>query len=52
MFIQRAIIQDYRCLKAADVAFNERLNVIVGGNECGKFTLLEALHLALTGQLN
>lgn len=52
MFIKRAIIQNYRCLKNADVAFNERLNVIVGGNECGKSTLLEAIHLALTGQLN
>jgi putative ATP-dependent endonuclease of OLD family len=52
VFIQRAIIQNYRCLKTADVSFNERLNVIVGGNECGKSTLLEAIHLALTGQLN
>lgn len=52
MFIQRAIIQNYRCLKVADISFNERLNVIVGGNECGKSTLLEAVHLALTGQLN
>lgn len=52
VFIQRAIIQNYRCLRFADVAFNERLNVIVGANECGKSTLLEALHLALTGQIN
>lgn len=52
MLVQRAIIHNYRCLKSADVSFNERLNVIVGGNECGKSTLLEALHLALTGQLN
>lgn len=36
----------------ADVSFNERLNIIVAGNECGKSTLLEAIHLALTGQLN
>lgn len=52
MFIQRAIINNYRCLKKADVRFNERLNVIVGNNECGKSTLLEAVHLALSGQLN
>lgn len=52
MFIQRAIIKNYRCLKQADVRFNDRLNVIVGHNECGKSTLLEAIHLALTGQLN
>jgi len=52
VFIQRAIIKNYRCLKKADVIFNEKLNVIVGNNECGKSTMLEAIHLALTGQLN
>lgn len=31
---------------------NDNLNVIVGNNECGKSTLLEAVHLALSGQLN
>lgn len=52
MFIQRVIIKNYRCLKQADVTFNSKMNVIVGNNECGKSTLLEAVHLALTGQLN
>lgn len=52
MFIQRAVIKNYRCLKQANVTFNDKLNVIVGNNECGKSTLLEAIHLALTGQIN
>jgi putative ATP-dependent endonuclease of OLD family len=52
LFIQRAVISNYRCLKQADVTFNDELNVIVGDNESGKSTLLEAIHLALTGQLN
>lgn len=52
MFIHRVVIQNYRCLKAADVVMNDKLNVIVGNNECGKSTLLEAVHLALSGQLN
>ena len=52
MFIQRVVIENYRCLKKADVTFNPQMNVIVGKNECGKSTLLEAIHLALTGQLN
>ncbi|MEG3155139.1 ATP-dependent nuclease [Sphingomonas sp. RB1R13] len=52
MFIQRVVIENYRCLKSADVIFNDRMNVIVGNNECGKSTLLEAINLALTGQLN
>ncbi|MAU95677.1 MAG: ATP-dependent endonuclease [Fulvimarina sp.] len=52
MFIERVVIENYRCLKKADVTFNKNMNVIVGSNECGKSTLLEAIHLALTGQLN
>jgi putative ATP-dependent endonuclease of OLD family len=52
MFIERALIKNYRCLISADVTFNMHMNVIVGHNECGKSTLLEAINLALTGQLN
>jgi hypothetical protein len=36
MFVQRVVIKNYRCLKAADVTFNDGMNVIVGNNECGK----------------
>lgn len=52
MFIERVVVQNYRCLRKADVTLNAKLNVIVGNNECGKSTLLEATNLALTGQLN
>jgi putative ATP-dependent endonuclease of OLD family len=52
MFISRVIIRNYRCLRRADVPLHPTLNVIVGNNECGKSTLLEAIHLALSGQLN
>lgn len=52
MFIQQVIVENYRCLARANVVLNQRLNVIVGHNECGKSTLLEAIHLALTGQIN
>ncbi len=52
MFILRVTVSNYRCLKSADVLLNEGTNVIVGNNECGKSTLLEAVHLALSGQLN
>jgi AAA domain-containing protein/OLD-like protein/putative AbiEii toxin of type IV toxin-antitoxin system len=45
-------VKNYRCLKTADVTLNPDLNIIVGNNECGKSTLLEAIHLALSGQLN
>ena len=52
MFLTRVIVENYRCLKKANVPLNPGLNVIVGNNECGKSTLLEAIHLALSGQLN
>lgn len=52
MFLSRVIVANYRCLKRADVPLNAGLNVIVGSNECGKSTLLEAVYLALSGQLN
>ncbi|MBR8291943.1 AAA family ATPase [Burkholderia cenocepacia] len=45
-------MKNYRCLQAVDVTLNSGLNVIVGNNEAGKSTLLEAINLALTGQLN
>jgi putative ATP-dependent endonuclease of the OLD family len=45
-------VKNYRCLDSADVPLNPDLNIIVGNNECGKSTLLEAIHLALSGQLN
>lgn len=45
-------MNNYRCLKIANVPLNPDLNIVVGNNECGKSTLLEAIHLALSGQLN
>ncbi|ANN57535.1 ATP-dependent endonuclease [Mesorhizobium loti NZP2037] len=51
MHIERVVVENYRCLRRADVVLNASLNILVGDNECGKSTLLEAIHLALTGQL-
>lgn len=52
MHIERVVIKHYRCLADVEVPFQAGLNLIVGNNECGKSTLLEAINLALTGQLN
>ncbi|MEQ8604338.1 MAG: AAA family ATPase [Marivibrio sp.] len=46
------MIKNYRALRTADVTFHEGMNVMVGDNEAGKSTLLEAVNLALRGQLN
>lgn len=50
--IQRVIVTNYRVLRATTVEFNPEFNIVVGDNETGKSTLLEAVHLALTNQLN
>lgn len=52
MRITKVIIKNYRCLDNCTVHLNKHLNIIVGDNECGKSTLLEAINLALSGQLN
>lgn len=52
MYITRVVVLNYRCLRFADVELNPDLNIIVGDNESGKSTLLEAIHLTLCGQLN
>lgn len=52
MTIERVIVQNYRSLKSADIQFQEGMNIIVGNNEVGKSTLIEAINLALRCQLN
>lgn len=51
MTIERIIIRNYRALRSADVTLGSGTNIIVGNNEAGKSTLLEAINLALKCQL-
>ena len=50
--IERVIVKNYRRLRATDIKLQPDLNIIVGDNESGKSTLLEAINLALKGQIN
>ena len=52
MHITKAKIRNYRSLFKCDIEFTSGLNILVGDNEAGKSTLLEAITLALTGSLN
>jgi putative ATP-dependent endonuclease of the OLD family len=52
MHITKVVIKNYRCLKETTVDLNAHLNILVGNNECGKSTFLEAVNLALSGLLN
>lgn len=51
MEIERLKIKNYRRFRDVEVSFNSGLNLLVGGNEAGKTTLLEAISLAVTGRV-
>ena len=53
MHISKIIIRNFKCFKSDFVLeFNKGLNVIVGDNESGKSTILEAINLALSGMFH
>ena len=52
MPITRVIIENFKGLSRTELEFRDGLNIIVGDNEVGKSTVLEAINLGLTRQLN
>lgn len=53
MFIRKIKIHNYKCFDEIFVLdFSEGNNILVGLNEAGKSTILEAINLALSGLLN
>lgn len=50
--ITKIKIHGYRIYKDFELKPNQKLNLIVGANESGKSTLMEAIALALTGRVN
>jgi putative ATP-dependent endonuclease of the OLD family len=50
--ITKVKIENYRIYRSLIFKPNRRLNLLVGGNESGKSTLMEAIALALTGRIN
>ncbi len=53
MNITKVVIENYKCFNGRfSFVLNKGLNILVGDNESGKSTILEAVHLALTGMLN
>lgn len=49
MAIKKIKIYNFKSLREFETEFNPGLNILVGDNEAGKSTILEAIHLALTG---
>lgn len=50
--IERILIRGYRLFQDFELEPSPGLNIVVGGNEAGKSTLLEAISLGLTGRVN
>lgn len=50
--IRRVMIRNYRRFLDFQIDLAPGLNVLIGDNDAGKSTLLEAINLALTGRLN
>lgn len=52
-YIEKVNIINYKCFRGKfTLDLNNGVNIIVGNNEAGKSTILEAIHLALSGLLN
>ena len=53
MNIKKVNIKNYKCFEGSfSIEFNKSVNILVGDNESGKSTILEAINLTLTGILN
>lgn len=50
MAIQKVKISNFKCIDGVfEIELNKGMNILVGNNETGKSTILEAIHIALTG---
>ena len=49
--LNKIIIKNYRVFEDFCLEFTPGLNIVVGHNDAGKTTLLEAIHLALTSRI-
>jgi putative ATP-dependent endonuclease of the OLD family len=52
MKIKKIKIENFKCFEKFELDLNPNVNILVGNNEAGKSTILEAIQLALTGLFN
>lgn len=50
MKIKKIHIVNFKLFNDFTITFDTKMSILVGNNGCGKSTILEALHMALTGQ--
>jgi recombinational DNA repair ATPase RecF len=46
--IRRLVLRNFKRFKALELEFDSELNILVGGNEAGKSSVLQALDIALS----
>ncbi|MDN8663725.1 ATP-dependent nuclease [Stenotrophomonas indicatrix] len=46
--IERLILKNFKKFRDFDVSFDDKLNILAGGNEAGKSSILQAIDLALS----
>ena len=49
MIVSKVRIENFKIFQKFEIDFKDGVNIIVGDNETGKSTILEAIHLALSG---
>ena len=47
MYIKKVKIHNFKCYKDFEMVLNKGTNIIVGDNEAGKSTIIEAINLRL-----
>ncbi|MDT2744679.1 AAA family ATPase [Enterococcus asini] len=48
--IEKVRIENFKCIKGTfELDLKQGINILVGNNEAGKSTILEAIHMALCG---
>lgn len=53
MHVNKVLIENYKCFEGRfKLLLAKDVNIIVGNNEAGKSTIIEAIHICLTGLLN
>lgn len=50
LVIEKVRIENFKCIKGTfELDLKQGINILVGNNEAGKSTILEAIHMALCG---